>query len=507
MSDSSKTKRIAKNTLVLYIRMVVVMLISLYSSRVILKGLGVEDFGLYNVVGGVVGLFAFLRASMEKATQRFLNFEMAKPDGNSNDVFCVSLTIHILIAALAFVLLETVGLWFLNTYIDIPAGREAAANWVYQAVTVSLCVTIVTVPYGACIISHEKMSIFAIVNVLDAVLKLGFAFMLFLSGGDRLILYGFLMMLIPFTSILIYLFYCRLHYPETKFRFLFDKQRFKEIFGYVGWTLLGQSAVMGTNQGNNILLNMFHGVVANAAMSVGNQVNSAIVSLSGSFQTAFNPQITKSYAEGDFRYLKQLLFTTSKISYFLLLVVSLPIMFNIDFILKIWLDTVPPGAGGFCILCMVVGILNALSAPLQFCVMATGRIKGMQIATAIVYLSDLVLVYLFFKMGMPPLTVMFVKDGIMLIILFVKLYYAQKEVECIDIKSYFTHILLPLSICTAACIAFSFLVMYLSGGGWGDLAATLAMIVFSIATYYYIALNRQERDALKRLVSSKLKFK
>ena len=387
--NSEKSKRIAKNTVVLYIRMIVVMLVALYTSRVILKALGVEDYGLYNVVGGVVSLFSFLRSSMEKATQRFLNVEMARGEvGDLTKVFCVSVTIHIVIVALVLLLTETIGLWFLNNYIQIPVGREMAANWVYQATVFSLCFTILSVPYSADIIAHEKMSFYAIVSVLDAFLKLAIAFLVMHDDGDRLILYGFLMMGVSIVNWFLYAIYCRRKYVETRFRFLFDKSLFKEMFSFTGWTLLGQAAIIGTNQGNSILVNVFHSVTANAAMSIGSQVNGAVVSLSANFQTAFNPQITQSYAEGDRGYLKFLIVTTSKLSFFLLFIVSMPIVFNINTLLDIWLDVVPDGAAIFCIYTLAGGIVNSLSTPLGFCVNATGRLETADLSVELLITED-----------------------------------------------------------------------------------------------------------------------
>ncbi|MCF0206771.1 MAG: oligosaccharide flippase family protein, partial [Bacteroidales bacterium] len=348
-NSSSRNKRIATNTFWLYIRSLIVMLVSLYTSRVILDALGVEDYGLYNVVGGVVGLFSFLRTSMTKSTQRFLNVEMVNPLGRLKDTFSVSLFVHVIIAVVALFLLETVGLWFLNNYIQIPSGREHAANMVYQSTVFSLILTIISVPYNASIIAHEKMGYFAIVSIVDCLLKLLICYLILVDGFDRLILYGWLMLGVSFVNFLMYVAYCLIMCSETSFRLLYDKALFRDMFSYTTWTVVGQAAIVGTNQGNNILVNIFHTVTANAAMGVANQVNSAVVSLTSNFQTAFNPQITKSYAAKDYAYLTSLVYTTSKISYLLLLIVSLPLMFNVEDILNIWLKEVPQDAGVFCI--------------------------------------------------------------------------------------------------------------------------------------------------------------
>ena len=502
-SKSSNTKRIAKNTVVLYIRMVLVMVVTLYTSRVVLKALGVDDFGLYGVIGGVVGLFSFLKTSMGKATQRFLNYEMVAEGGDLKMVFRTSLTIHFLIAIALLVLAETVGLWFLNAKINIPEGRQFAANVVYQTTVVSICVAMIEIPFSADIIAHEKMAFFAVMSVLDALLKLGVAFIILNNDGDRLIVYGFLMMAITIINLLLYYFYCKKYYFEISLRPCFDKKRFKDIFGFVGWTLVGQMAVVGCNQGNNVLVNMFHSVAANAAFSVGHQVSHAITNLSGNFQTAFNPQITKSYAEGDYSYLKFLVFTTSKISYCLLFVAALPVAFNINFVLDIWLDKVPDLSNVFCILCMANAIINALSTPLNFSVLASGRIKWFQIVTFLVYFSDLVILYFLFKMGLPPATAMWVKVSIMVVILFVRLYFAHREIECIDFMSYLMQVLIPLTLMSVGSIAFAMVLHPFFKNLVLRIVLTGVIVLINIILIWFVALNKSQRKSLVGIIYKK----
>lgn len=501
--QTSNQKRIAKNTFVLYVRMVVVMLITLYTSRIVLKALGVDDFGLYGVIGGVVGLFAFLKTSMGKATQRFLNVEMVADDGDLKTVFRTSMTIHFLIAFVILVLAETIGLWFLNAKINIPEGRDFAANIIYQTTIVSLCVSMIDVPFHADIIAHEKMTFFAVISVMDAILKLLIAFLILYGNGDRLILYGLLMMGISVINLVLYYLYCKRHFFEISLRPCFDKERFKSIFGFVGWTLLGQVAVIGCNHGNGILINMFHSVAANAAMSVGNQVSHAVTNLSSNFQTAFNPQITKSYAEGNFSYLQSLVFTTSKISYCLLFVAMLPIAFNIDFILDLWLDKVPELSNIFCILFMANAIINALSAPLNFCVMASGHIKWFQIVTAIVYFSDLVILYFLFGMGLPPATAMWVKVGIMVVILFVRLYYAHREIDCIDFISYIKQVLIPLTMMSVGSILIAVVLHPFFTDLTMRIMLTTAIISANLLLMWYVALNHNQRRSLISIIQKR----
>ena len=499
-ASSSNNRRIAKNTVLLYLRSLVVMVVALYTSRVILRALGIDDYGLYNVIGGVVGLFAFLRTSMTKSTQRFLNFEMARPEGRLKDTFSVSLTIHVLISVIALVLCETVGLWFLNRYIQIPAGREFAANIVYQSTVISLFFTIISVPFNASIIAHERMGYFALVSVIDAFLKLGICFLIQVGNADRLIFYGWLMMGVSVVNFLLYVVYCLRHCPETGFRLKYDKPLFKEMLGYTSWTVVGQAAIVGTNQGNNILVNMFHSVTANAAMGVANQVNHAVVSLTSSFQTAFNPQITKSYAAKDYDYLKFLVFSTSKISYSLLTIVSIPIVFNIDVLLDVWLDVVPAYSNIFVILMLANSILNALGAPLNFTVLSSGKVRNFQLVTSCVFLSDLVFVYVLFKMGMPPTAALAVKVFIMFLILCVRLFYAHKEVSCINAGSYIKEVGLPLLASTVASVAVGFLLFRFVDGLWMRLAMTVLLFLLTVAFYYLLGLTAREKSVVKNLV-------
>lgn len=501
MSNMSKSnnKRIAKNTIILYIRSFLVMLIGLYTSRIILKALGIEDYGLYNVVGGVVSLFSFLRTSMTKSTQRFLNVEMVKENGCLSDTFRVSLTLHIIIALFALIITETFGLWFLNTHIQIPEGREWAANMVYQSTVVSLIITIITVPYSASIIAHEKMGFFALISIVDAVLKLGIAFLILIDTFDKLVFYAYLLMAVNVINLIMYMYYCKTKLGN-KTGILFDSSRIKEMLGYTTWTVVGQTAIVGTNQGNNILVNMFHSVTANAAMGIASQMNNAIVSLTANFQTAFNPQITKSYAQKDYEYLKFLIFSTSKISYLLLTFVSIPIVFNIDTILGVWLTVVPEYAGVFCILVLCNSILNAVSAPLNFTVLSSKNIKWFQICTSIVYFSDLVILYILFSLGFPAVTALCVKVSIMVVIWWVRLYYCSKEVNIITFSSYIKDVVLPLFASTVLSVSAGLCIFSLINGFVQQLIGTLILSFVSIVLAYFIGLNKPERNTVSKLL-------
>lgn len=502
-NKTSNTKRIAKNTIVLYARMIVVMLITLYTSRLILKALGVDDFGLYNVVGGVVGLLTFFNRTMEKSTQRFLNVSMVQGDESVSSIFSSSLTVHILFAVAFLILGETVGLWFLNAKVVIPEGRELAANIVYQSSLLSVCLSFITLPYSASVIAYEKMTFLAVVSVVDAVLKMGIAFYLLTNAGDRLIYYGILLLGIQGINFIMYFLYCRKKNKFLKFKLSYSKENFKQIFSFVSWTLVGQAAVVGCNQGNVVLVNMFHSLAANAAMSVGNQINHAIANLTTNFQTAFNPQITKSYAEGNTIYLRSLVYTTSKISFCIMFAVALPIAFNIDWVLKIWLETVPDLSNTFAVLFVINGILNAISMPFNFTVLSSGDIRNFQIVTAIVFLLDLPITYVLFIFGMPATTVLWVKNGVMAIMFFVRVIYASRVVDTIKIGSVCYEVMLPMVITSGVAISIAYLASSFSNTQLMRFVYTIILEIICIAMIWFICLKKNERESLVNLIRKK----
>ena len=501
---SSNSKRIFKNTVVLYVRMAVVMLMSLYTSRVVLLSLGVEDFGLYNVVGGVVGLLVFFNTTMAKTTQRFLNVAMVKGRDSLGSIFASSITVHLLFAALFLLLGESIGLWFLNAKINIPEGREMAANIVYQASVLSFCTSIITTPYNAAVIAYEKMTFVAVVSITDAVMKLCIALSLLKIDTDKLAVYGILLFAITILNFIMYFLYCRSKYPVLRFRLSLDKENFRQIFSFVSWTLLGQFAIVGCNHGNVVLVNLFHSLVANAAMSVGSQVNHAITNLTSNFQTAFNPQITKSFAEEDYSYLKSLTYSASKISFCILFVVALPVGFNIDWVLDLWLDKVPPLSNIFAILFMANGILNAMSSPFNFTVLSSGNIRNYQIVVSIIFLMDLPIVYLLFALGWGPATVMMVKVCVMMIAVFVRMHFASKIVPTIDMYSFMSSVLISLVVTASISIVLAIVLDSFVTTLVERLIYTLLIEIVCVTSIWMICLNKKERDTLIRLVKSKI---
>ena len=377
---SANNKRIAKNTIYLYLRQILVMVVALYTSRVVLATLGEVDYGIYNVVGGVVTLFTFLNFAMACATNRFITFELGRKDYEKlNVVFSYSVLIHIVIAILILILGETVGLWFFHTQMNIPAERMHAASWVYQFSIFACMVNIMCVPYNALITSHEKMNVYAIFSIVEVILKLIIVWILVLFGSDKLILYAILIFAVGVFMRVLNQLYTFHTFKNVHFIRVRDKNTFIEMVTYAGWSLLGSAGVIFANQGQNILLNIFFGPAVNAARGISMQVKNAVESFANNFYSAVAPQINKSYAGGNIDYMKILITSSSRYMYYLLFIISFPIILNVDFILKLWLKDVPNYTQIFVVLALVISMLTCLGKPLSSANGATGRIKKFQI--------------------------------------------------------------------------------------------------------------------------------
>ena len=410
MSDTSvNNKRIAKNTLLLYVRMLFIMGVSLYTSRVVLNTLGVEDYGIYNVVGGVVAMFGFINGAMSSATQRFITFALGKGDmDNLQKVFSTTLQIHALIATIIFILGETVGLWFMYTQMQIPADRMDAAFWVLQCSIMSAIVMIVSVPYNADIIAREKMSAFAYISILEAVLKLAIVFLLLVFTQDKLVLYSALVLCVQLFIRFCYGHYCSKHFPESKYRHVWDKRLFKEMTGFAGWSMFGNLSAVLYGQGLNMLLNVFFGPVVNAARAVAVQVQSVMQQFVSNFQMALNPQITKTYAKGEMDEMHQLMFRSARFSFYLLFLLSLPVLFETDFILTIWLKIVPDNTVTFLRIIICTSLIYTLANPLIIANQATGKVRRYQAVCGSILLLILPVSYTCLKLGCPAYSVFIV---------------------------------------------------------------------------------------------------
>ena len=434
--SSESSKRIAKNTAMLYFRMLFTMAVSLYTSRIVLNSLGIEDFGIYNVVGGIVVMFGFLNSAMAAATQRFLTFEMGNGDHSQlKQIFSMSITIHALIAIAILILSESIGLWFLNTQLNIPAARMNAANWVYQFSIFAFIITVLNVPYNATIIAHERMSVYAYVSIIEVLLKLFIVFILVWFGLDKLKLYAVLVFSVSLIILIIYNIYCKQKFEECKYHFIWDRQLFQHMSSFANWNLLGVFAGIAYNQGVNLLLNVFFGPTVNAARGIAYQVQGAVNGFVTNFQVAVNPPITKSYAIGDKQYMYSLVFSSSKYSFYLLLFLSLPVLIETKYILELWLKTVPDYTIIFTRLVLLDILICSLSGSLQTMVQATGKVKKYQLVVSGILLMNLPVSYILLRLGFLPQVTFIVSIFISFLALLGRLI-VLKIIENFPVKSF-----------------------------------------------------------------------
>lgn len=406
--EVSSTKRIAKNTLMLYFRQILIMLVSLYTVRVVLNVLGTEDYGIYNVVAGVVTMFSILSGAMASATQRFFSFELGTGDKEKLEkIFSVTLLIYVALALLIILLAETVGLWFVCNKLVIPRERFTAAIWIYQFSILSFAVTMITAPYLSTVIAHECMDIYAYVSIIEVVLKLVIVFLLKIIPMDKLVIYGLLMFTVTFLNTAIYRLICKKKFNECKFHLQWDGKMIKEITSYVGWNLFGNAVSVFNNQIMNIVLNQCFGLVVNAARAISSQVNSAVNSFAQNFSTATKPQIIKTYAANQKEECHLLVFQSCKITFFLMWVLTLPLVSEMQFVLKVWLKNVPDYAVFFAQLTLIEALINSVSYPIMTLAQATGKIKLYQGVVGGILLCNLPFACILLKLGCNPYSVMY----------------------------------------------------------------------------------------------------
>lgn len=485
--------RLAKNTMFLYFRMIFIMAVTLYTSRVVLRVLGVEDFGIFNVVAGVVAMFGFLNSSMSATTQRFISFSLGRGDDNLNKVFSTCVLTHALIALGVLVLVESVGLWFLYNKMIIPEVRMDAAFWVFQFSALSTVVTVMSIPFNADIIAHEKMSAFAYISIVEVCLKLLIVFLLDVGNIDKLVLYGFLLLLVQCGIFLTYMGYCLRHFKESRFRFVYEKKLFSEVFSFAGWNLWGYLASILYTQGLNILLNVFFGPVVNAARGLANQVDGAIRLFASNFQMAINPQIVKTYAAKDLESMHKLVFRSSKFSFFLLLALSLPVMIEAPVILRLWLSTVPDWTASFLRLMLVVVIVDSVANPLMTSAAATGRIKLYQSVLGGIQLLIVPVAYVVLRMGGEPNSVFVVHICICLIAFAVRLFIVRGMIG-LSIKKYLMEVCVKSGVVTVVATVLP-LTLYFSITN--SLLSAIVVVFVSLGSVavsaYAIGLTKNER--------------
>ncbi len=481
---SANNKLIIKNSLALYMRMFLVMAVGLYTSRIILRALGIEDFGIFNVVSGFVSVFTFISGAMIAATERFLNFHIgADSEEQIQKVFNASQIIHIAAAVIIIFLAETLGLWFLYNKMIIPENKLSSAFWVFQFSVFTTALLFVSFPYNAVIIARERMKIFAYISIMEAALKLAVVYCLSFFAYDHLILYGFLIFLVQIVITLTYRIYCRINFAETKFKIRnIDRALYLQLLSFSGWNLFGNIASVALNQGTNILLNLFFGPFVNAAKGISLQVQNAVYSVFGNFQMAQNPQIIKSYALGDYHYFHQLIFRSSKFSYYLVFVMLLPLFVNSQEILKFWLgSSLPEYTTVFVNYTLFYSLITSLAMPLITGSQATGNIKKIMTTIAVFFWMIIPVGYIILKMGYGPIALFKVQALFYIIAHLLRVYIVSGQLG-FSKKEYCTEVLFPIFLVTGISGFLAWLLYYFvpflsyKGIGW----LILSCVVFAL---------------------------
>ena len=439
------SKRVAKNTIFLYLRTMLVMPISIFTSRIILDALGVDDYGIYNAVGGFVAMFSMLSGTLIAASQRFIAFELGKSDPDVKKVFSTIISVHLLLSAIILILLETIGLWFLNYKMNIATERMLAANWVFQCSVLTFCVNIISIPYNAVIIAYEKMAAFAYISIFEVVAKLGCVYALYIISYDSLIVYAISMMLVAIILRIIYGIYCNRNFPLCRYTLSLNKRIFREMMGFSGWNFIGSIASNLNGHGINILTNLFFGVAVNAARGVASQVDYAINTFVNNFLMAITPQITKSYAAKDFAYINYIIIAGTKYSFFLLCFISLPVCLNTEYILSVWLKEVPEFTVEFVRLGIIFSLCQTLSQCLYRTMLASGKIKKYQIVVGGLSILAFPAVYVFFYVGLPATWGYWAMIIFSIVCLFARLKLLHEMLPDFSTKDFCKQALLPIS--------------------------------------------------------------
>lgn len=503
--NSTNNKRIAKNTFFLYLRMIVVMAIGLYTVRAILDLLGVVDYGIYNVVGGVVGMFQFLNGTLATSSQRYFSIELAKGDMKRLNLwFCLNITTFSLFIVVFLVIAETIGLWFVNTQMTIPADRLFAANVVYQLSIISFCISFFNVPYNALIIAHEKMSAFAYISIVEAFLKLGIVFVLTFVTWDKLIVYGILMFLTSLGITSSYIIYNRRHFEESSFRPYWNLMEFKELLGFSGWHFLGTFSVVVRSQGINILLNIFFNPAVNAARAVAFQIYHAISQLSNNFFIAIKPQIYKLYASERYNDLYKLVIRSTVICSYLVSILVFPILANTHFVLDIWLKDVPNYTIVFTQLVLINGLIDSTNGPTTAAVLATGKIRNYELIVATLSIMNLPISYIALKLGGNPTVTMIISIILSFIITFVRAFILCRKTGFKFYKYFIAFIKLIISSIIISIIVY-ITIYNKSYNIISFVVHSLFVLVVCSIVYLYVALDKKDVLKIKNVIVEKIK--
>jgi O-antigen/teichoic acid export membrane protein len=479
--------------------------ISLYTSRIVLDVLGVDDFGIYNVVGGIVVMFAFLNNAMVASSQRFISYELGKQNGEElKKVFSVSVSIHFCIALIVFLIAETVGLWFLNAQLNIASERMQTANWVYQCSIFAFLVGIISVPYNACIVAHERMKVYAVVAIIEVLLKLAIVYIVMIWGMDKLKLYALLVLFIAIIIRIIYTVYCKAYFRECTYRFIFDKDLFRRMFSFAGWSFFGNLSHSLKDQGSNMILNIFFGTAINAARGIAFQVNGAITSFAGNFQMAINPQITKTYAVGDYDQTRLLIARGCRYSFYLLAILTIPIYINIKYILGLWLTVVPEYTVDFSRLVIWISVLNFMTTPIGTAIQATGDVRNYNLIIGGIFLLELPGSYLILKLGGLPYSVLYVSLLTTAICTIVR-FLIMKTRIAFSGRYFIFSIFFKNIILFAVLIAIlQYIQSCFSVNFFSFVTITLFSVIFTGGIFYILGLEKVEKQMVFNFMKNRL---
>ncbi len=499
---SANSKRLVKNTLVLYVRMLVMMVITLYTSRVVLNVLGVEDYGIYNLVGGVVSLFSAVSTTLNVAINRFITYELGKGDkDNLKKVFSTSVNIQLIVIVIFLLIAETIGLWYLNNKMVIPQDRLNAANWCFQFSIITFAINLISVPYNSAIIAHERMSAFAYIAIIESVGKLVIAWAIMITSNDKLIVYSLYMVVFAFIIRTIYVFYCKRHFEECTYHLVFESDMMKQMFGFVGWAFIGVTSWALQTYGFVVLINLFFGPVVNAAYAIAVQVQSAIVAFTNNFMMALNPQITKAYAANNKEYMFKLIFQGARFSAYIMLILALPIFFNTHYILLLWLKQVPEHTVLFVQLIIVLSMFSCLSGTLTTAQIAYGKIRNYQLVVSPIGLLNIPISYLLYSMGFSPETILVVAIVLSQAALIASLVMLRGMIG-ISISQYLKNVYLNVFIVALVSLIIPlYLSFYLDESFLHFFQLTIVSVFCTLLAVLYMGLKDKERKMVYNKIS------
>lgn len=482
--------------------MLLTMVVSLYTSRVILNALGVEDFGIYNVVGGLVTMFNIVSGAISVAISRFITFELGKNNlPKLQSVFSSAIVIQYIMCIAIFIIAETIGLWFLNNQMSFPESRLFATNVIYQITIVTFCITLLNIPYNATIIAHERMKAFAYITITDSFLKLSIALIIPFVAFDKLIIYVLLLLVVLICVRIMYVLYCKRHFEETRCQMKLDKSILKEMFVYSGWTYIGSSAALLRDGGGNILINIFHGPAANAARGIGVQVQNAVNQFSSNFMTALNPQIVKNYASGNYNYVHLLIFNGAKYSFYIMLLFALPILFNTKYVLFLWLKQVPEYTVWFVRLALIFALSETISNPLITAASANENIKRYQLIVGGIQAFNFPLSFLAMYLSFPPYTVFIIAIILSQLCMISRLFILRSMIN-LSIWLFIKKVYLKILIITMVSSVIPIILQpHIDKTFLGFIISALSCMLSVCLSTYFIGINKEERNMILTYVS------